>query len=66
TPKPADAHVPPAASPQPRHRALIIAGAGGGLILLVAAGAVVIPRARARGWSPAGARDREPVETGGS
>lgn len=72
TPKPAAAHVPPAASAQPRHRALIIAGAGGGLVLLVAAGAVVIPRGRARRWRPAGARDREtvettvPVETGGS
>jgi membrane-anchored mycosin MYCP len=66
TPKPAAAHVPPAVSHERRRRALIIAGAGGGLILLMAAGAVVIPRGRARRWSPAGARDREAVETGGS
>ncbi|KAK1185564.1 S8 family serine peptidase [Streptomyces sp. NBS 14/10] len=62
TPKPAAAHVPPAASPQPRHRALIVAGAGGGLLLLVAAGAVVIPRGRARRWRPGDARDRQTVE----
>ncbi|MGW6912027.1 S8 family serine peptidase, partial [Streptomyces sp. NPDC054940] len=62
TPKPADAHVPPAASPQPRHRALIIAGAGGGLVLLVAAGAVVIPRGRARRWQPAGRPEERPAE----
>ncbi|KAK1183465.1 S8 family serine peptidase [Streptomyces sp. NBS 14/10] len=62
TPKPAAVHVPPAAPPGPRHRALVIAGAGGGLLLLVAAGAVVIPRGRARGWRPAGAEDLETAE----
>ncbi|MGP3985810.1 S8 family serine peptidase [Streptomyces sp. 3N207] len=53
TPRPAEAHVPKPASTQPRDRALILAGVGGGLVLLVAAGAVVIPRGRARGWRPA-------------
>ena len=48
--------IPPAASPQPLNRALMIAGAGGGVVLLVAAAAVVIPRGRARG-SPAGQED---------
>lgn len=61
TPKPAAAHVPPAASAEPRQRALIIVGAAGGLVLLVAAGAVLIPRGRARGWRPGGARDGEPT-----
>lgn len=54
TPRPAPAKIPPAASPQPLNRALLIAGAGGGVVLLVAAAAVVIPRGRARGWRPAG------------
>lgn len=48
------AKIPPQASPQPRDRALLIAGAGGALVLLVAGAAVVIPRGRARGWRPAG------------
>ncbi|MFF7649511.1 S8 family serine peptidase [Streptomyces sp. NPDC007983] len=61
TPRPAPAKIPPAASPQPRHRALLIAGAGGGVVLLVAAAAVVIPRGRARGWRPAGQEDRPAV-----
>ncbi|MEU1785176.1 S8 family serine peptidase [Streptomyces sparsogenes] len=58
TPRPAPAKIPPAASPRPRDRALLIAGAGGGVVLLVAAAAVVIPRGRARGWRPAGREDR--------
>ncbi|QLH26627.1 S8 family serine peptidase [Streptomyces sp. Rer75] len=57
TPRPGPAKVPPAASPRPFNRALLIAGAGGGVVLLVAAAAVVIPRGRARGWRPAGQED---------
>lgn len=54
-PQEAAAHVPAAAPSGPVNRALVIAGVGGALVLLVAAGAVVIPRGRARGWRPAGA-----------
>lgn len=54
TPRPARAVVPPPPSAEPRTRALVVAGVGGGLVLLVAAGAVVIPRGRARNWRPAG------------
>ncbi|MFI0778985.1 S8 family serine peptidase [Streptomyces sp. NPDC021212] len=61
TPRPAPAKIPPAASPQPLNRALMIAGAGGGVVLLVAAAAVVIPRGRARGWRPAGEENRPAV-----
>ncbi|MFD4899133.1 S8 family serine peptidase [Streptomyces sp. NPDC058411] len=53
-PRPERAVVPPPPATEPRTRALVIAGVGGGLVLLVAAGAVVIPRGRARNWRPAG------------
>ncbi|MFG2599513.1 S8 family serine peptidase [Streptomyces sp. NPDC048462] len=53
-PKQQRAVLPPPPSTQPRTRALVIAGVGGALVLLVAAGAVVIPRGRARNWRPAG------------
>lgn len=53
-PRPERAVVPPPPATEPRTRALVIAGLGGGLVLLVAAGAVVIPRGRARNWRPAG------------
>lgn len=53
-PKPRRAVFPPSPPAAPRTRALVVAGVGGGLVLLVAAGAVVIPRGRARNWRPAG------------
>ncbi|MFJ9423629.1 S8 family serine peptidase [Streptomyces sp. NPDC101249] len=58
------ADIPPEASPVPRRRALMIAGAGGMLVALVAGAAVVIPRGRARGWRPADHGDRpDPTTT---
>ncbi len=51
---PPPAKIPPEASSQPLHRALLIAGAGGTLVVLIAGAAVVIPRGRARRWRPAG------------
>ncbi|WP_455356647.1 S8 family serine peptidase [Streptomyces sp. SYSU K217416] len=54
TPRPERAVVPPPPATEPRTRALVVAGVGGALVLLVAAGAVVIPRGRARNWRPAG------------
>ncbi|MFJ3527856.1 MULTISPECIES: S8 family serine peptidase [unclassified Streptomyces] len=53
-PEPQRAALPPSPPAAPRTRALVVAGVGGGLVLLVAAGAVVIPRGRARNWRPAG------------
>lgn len=53
-PRPERAVVPAPPATQPRTRALVVAGVGAGLVLLVAAGAVVIPRGRARNWRPAG------------
>ncbi|MGW1781775.1 S8 family serine peptidase [Streptomyces sp. NPDC002143] len=38
----------------PRGRALLVAGVAVGVVVLVAAGAVVLPRGRARGWRAAG------------
>lgn len=53
-PKPAAAHVPPAAPESPRVRALLIAGGAAAVVLLVAAAAFIVPRGKARGWRPAG------------
>lgn len=66
TPSPAAAHVPPPADTGPRNTALILAAVGGGLVLLVAAGAVVIPRGRARGWRPADGSPGEGVPSEGA
>lgn len=54
TPRPERAVIPPPPPTEPRTRALVVAGASAGLLLLVAAGALVIPRGRARNWRPAG------------
>jgi membrane-anchored mycosin MYCP len=48
--------MPGRASDAPRTRALVIASVGAGIVALVAAGAVIIPRGRARRWRPAGDR----------
>jgi subtilisin family serine protease len=57
-PRPEDAvRMPGSASRPARVRALVVASVGGGLVALVAAGAVIIPRGRARHWRPAGGGD---------
>lgn len=55
---PVPAHLPAPADPTPHRRSLTIAATGLALVLLLAAAAAVVPRGRARNWTPPGPRTR--------